>query len=146
MSYTRNLSATEVADHLNSAAIHLLRWVRIQDNTAPVGSGQLSALSVLVFGGPATIGQLADSEQVRSQTMTGVVAALESRGLVRREAHPQDRRSSVVHPTATGRTLLHDARGRRIEVLATRLATLTSRELQVLHDASGLMERVSRAA
>ena len=41
------------ADHLHSAAIHLLRTLRRSDARLGVGPAQLSALSVLVFGGPA---------------------------------------------------------------------------------------------
>ena len=40
---------------------------------------QLSALSVVVFGGPLTLGGLAEAEQVRSPTMTRIVTALETR-------------------------------------------------------------------
>jgi len=51
-----------VADRLHSAAIHLLRRVRKQDAVSGVGPAQLSALSVLVFGGPKTLGDLAAQE------------------------------------------------------------------------------------
>jgi len=37
------------ADRLHSAAIHLLRRVRKQDEASGIGPAQLSALSVLVF-------------------------------------------------------------------------------------------------
>ncbi len=42
---------TEIADRLHSAAIHLLRRVRVRDRESGIGPAQLSALSVLVFGG-----------------------------------------------------------------------------------------------
>src|SRR5215510_2529732 len=44
--------AVTVADRLHSAAIHLLRRVRKQDVATGEGPARLSALSVLVFGGP----------------------------------------------------------------------------------------------
>src|SRR5580704_13285205 len=50
-----SLSATEVADQLHSAAIHLLRRLRVHDRETNVGPAQLSALSVLVFGGPKSL-------------------------------------------------------------------------------------------
>jgi len=41
----------ETADRLHSAAIHLLRRLRVRDRESGVGPAQLSALSVLVLGG-----------------------------------------------------------------------------------------------
>ena len=75
-----------VADKLNSAMIHLLRRAAREDPAAGIGRAQLSALSVLVFGGATTLGKLAEAEHVRPPTMTRIVAALEEAGLVRKEA------------------------------------------------------------
>jgi len=49
----------EAADRLHSAAIHLLRRARRTDPLTGVSAAQLSALSVLVFGGPCMLGALA---------------------------------------------------------------------------------------
>ncbi len=65
-----------VADRLHSAAIHLLRRVRKQDVATGEGPARLSALSVLVFGGPKTLGELAAAEQVKPPTMSRIVAGL----------------------------------------------------------------------
>src|SRR2546425_11795543 len=67
----------ETADRLHSAAIHLLRRLRVRDRESGVGPAQLSALSVLVFGGPRSLGELADAEQVRPPTMSRIVAGVE---------------------------------------------------------------------
>ena len=56
-------SQVEIADLLHSAAIRLLRMVRIEDAQAGMGPAQLSALSVLVFGGAKTVTELAKLEQ-----------------------------------------------------------------------------------
>src|SRR5271169_3195797 len=64
------------ADCLHSAAIHLLRRVRKQDSASGVGPAQLSALSVLVFAGPKTLGELAAAEQVKPPTMSRIAAGL----------------------------------------------------------------------
>src|SRR6476646_2226313 len=79
-------SATEVADQLHSAAIHLLRRLRIRDRESGIGPAQLSALSVLVFGGPRSRGELADAEQVRPPTMSRIIAGLQCARLIRRQA------------------------------------------------------------
>ncbi len=77
----RAVNGEVVADALNSAMIHLLRRAAREDVAAGIGPAQLSALSVLVFGGDTTLGRLAHAEQVRPPTMTRIVAALEQAGL-----------------------------------------------------------------
>jgi len=74
----------ETADKLHSAAIHLLRRLRVRDRESGIGPAQLSALSVLVFGGPRSLGELADAEQVRPPTMSRIVSGLERARLVKR--------------------------------------------------------------
>src|SRR5450432_3141636 len=98
----------DLADRLHSAAIHLLRRLRREDDASGVPGPQLSALSVIVFGGPITLGALAAAEQVRPPTITKLVAALEDGGLVMREIDPSDRRITRVTATARGTRLLHD--------------------------------------
>src|SRR5215218_8569721 len=80
--------AFDVADRLHSAAIHLLRRLRVQDAATGVSGPRLSALSVLVFGGPRTVSALAAAEQVRVPTMTRLVQGLKREGLVTTEVDP----------------------------------------------------------
>src|SRR6188472_1054064 len=94
------VNSETVADKLNSAMIHLLRRAAREDQAAGIGPAQLSALSVLVFGGDTTLGRLAAAEHVRPPTMTRVVGALEEAGLVRKEQSADDRRSVRVTATA----------------------------------------------
>src|SRR6201997_316813 len=94
------LETMETADQLHSAAIHLLRKLRIRDRESGIGPAQLSALSVLVFGGPRSLGELADAEQVRPPTMSRIVAGLESAGLARRRKTTDKRQINL---TATPR-------------------------------------------
>src|SRR5436305_5858136 len=102
--YNRDAVA-EVADRLHSAAIHLLRHVRKQDTKTGEGPARLSALSVLVFGGPMTLGQLAAAEQVRPPTMTRIVTGLERSGLAERVQDEEDARRVKIHATAEGANL-----------------------------------------
>src|SRR5215471_17049745 len=87
-----SLEAIQVADRLHSAAIHLLRRLRVRDLASGIGPAQLSALSVLVFGGPRSLGELADAEQVRPPTMSRIVSGLERSKLVKRHATEDGRR------------------------------------------------------
>src|SRR3954452_22868690 len=97
---------TEVAFHLNSVAIHLVRRARSADQRLGVPPGQLSALSVLVFGGERTVAELAHAEQVTSPTMTRVVDGLEREGLAQRHPHPDDRRATIVRATRKGHRVM----------------------------------------
>src|SRR2546421_5682696 len=81
-----------IADRLHSAAIHLLRRLRVEDKASGLSGPRISALSVIVFRGPITMGALAEAEQVRPPTITRLVAGLERRGLVRRVRHTTDGR------------------------------------------------------
>lgn len=132
-----------VADALHSASIHLLRAVRAVDPDTGLGPARLSALSVLVFGGPQRLTRLAGLEQVRPPTMTKVVSALEDAGLARRRADPDDARAIQVEATARGRSLLLEGRRRRVSRLAGGLAHLSPGDLDVLAHAAAVMERVA---
>src|SRR5476651_500796 len=83
---------TRVADLVHGAAIRLLRFVRREDVAAGLSAPQLSALSVLVFGGPQTMSALATAEQVRPPTMSRLVDDLERLGLAERIGKQGDRR------------------------------------------------------
>src|SRR6266481_1229737 len=103
------LTAMDVADQLHSAAIHLLRRLRVRDRESGIGPAQLSALSVLVFGGPRSLGELADAEQVRPPTMSRIVAGLERAGLVNRRK-TEDGRRVRLEASARGTKILQEGR------------------------------------
>lgn len=117
-----------IADRLHSAAIHLLRRVRKQDVATGEGPARLSALSVLVFGGAKTLGDLAATEQVKPPTMSRIVAGLERSRLVEIARDPQDARRMQIRATAKGARLLQKGKQRRIEYLARNLERLTQQE------------------
>jgi DNA-binding MarR family transcriptional regulator len=132
--------AQEVADLLHSAAIHVLRRAREQDRAAKISPARLSALSVVVFRGPLTLGDLAAAEGVRSATMTGIVNGLEADGLVHRRQDDSDRRAVLVEATAKGRRLLERARAQRIDLVASKLGDLAEQDLDLLWRAAELVE------
>lgn len=136
-------AAWMIADGLHSAAIHLLRRLRVKDLASGVGPAQLSALSVLVFGGPRSLSELADAEQVRVPTMSRIVAGLERAGLVRREP-TEDKRRSRLTPTANGDRVMQEGRKRRVESLARALAALPESEREQLSRASEILREVIR--
>jgi len=134
--------AEVIADRLHSAAIHLLRRLRREDATTGLSAPRLSALSVIVFGGPVTLGELASAEQVRPPTMTRLVSALEGRGLVTREADPEDGRLTRIRATPKGRALLFRGRARRVAALTQEVRGLAPGEREELTRALAILDGV----
>ena len=135
----------DLADRLHSAAIHLLRTLRRVDDETGLTAPRLSILSVLVFAGPRTLGQLAQAEQVKPPTMTRLVDALEADGFVRRVTDKADARVTIISATKKGEALMWLGRSRRVESLAARLGALSKKELSELDHAAAMIERVARA-
>jgi DNA-binding MarR family transcriptional regulator len=134
--------ATEVADRLHSLAIHLLRKVRRQDLKSGLSAARLSALSVIVYAGPITLGRLAEAEQVRSPTMTRIVDQLVADGLAERRPSPDDARRTLVYPTEAGVRLITEGRRRRVASLAQELSKLSPDDLDRLERSTQLLEDV----
>ena len=137
-----NSAADQLADRWHSLAIHLLRRLRREDTSAGLTGPRLSALSVIVFGGPITLGDLATAEQVKPPTMTRLVRALEADGLVRRESDPRDGRVVQLRATAKGESVLSAGRARRVRKLSQPLAAMTDSERATLEDAAEILSRV----
>jgi len=140
---TRRATPPEVADRLHSATIRLLRRVRHTDDASGLTPARLSVLSVLVFAGPQTLGDLARAEQVRPPTISNLVSGLEREQLVRRTIDPEDRRIVRAAATSRGRRILERARRLRLDHLTSSLQRLSKTELATLDRAAGIMERVS---
>jgi DNA-binding MarR family transcriptional regulator len=106
---------------------------------------QLAALSALERHQAMTPGELADYEKVQPPSMTRVIAVLEERGLVRRSAHPTDRRQVVLTVTDEGRALVDRVRRRKEAWLTQRMQELSPEEVGILRAAAPILERLSQA-
>lgn len=131
--------ALAAAEAIHPAAIVLLRHVRQEDVKSGLGSAQLSALSVIVYGGPAPITTLAAAEQVSKPTMSLVVKRLEAEGLIERQSDPADARVSLIRSTSRGRRIMAQARDRRLRVLADRFATMPGEQVRLIEEAANLL-------
>jgi len=131
----------QVADMLHGAAIRLLRYVRKEDVASGITVAQLSVLSVLAYGGPQTLGALAQAEQVKPPTMSQLVSALENLQLVTRK--PLDRRSVEIALTRKGRQLLEAGRRRRLARLTNALDGLPAEQIDKLAQAAGLIVAIT---
>lgn len=131
-----------VADRLHSAAIHLLRRVRKEDSSSGEGPARLSALSVLVFGGPKTLGELAVAEQVKPPTMSRIVAGLERSRLIEITQDPADGRRLCIRASGKGARLLQAARQKRVALLAAELRKLPQEKFMELQDAVEVLRQL----
>ena len=134
----------KLAEALHSASIHLLRRLRKEDAATGLSPARLSALSVVVFGGPLRISELARAEQVKTPTMTPIVSALEAEGLIVRKADAKDARASILSATAKGQKLMAEGRARRIAKLAAQLRALPASDRAVLEKAAVLLQKLTR--
>ena len=133
-----------LATALHSAAIHLLRRLRHTDEALGISPARLSALSVIVFGGPLNLRELAAAEQVTAPSMSRIVTALEAAGLVSRAPDPEDGRAIRLEATAEGRRVMFLGRERRVEALAAQLRTLTPADLAALASALEVLQRLEQ--
>jgi len=131
------------ASDLNSAAIHLLRALRATDRAAGLTPARLSALSVLVFGGPSPLGRLARTEDVAGPTMTRIVDGLCDLGLAERRPHPDGGRLVLVAATAEGERVMRVARQARIDTIVAALRGLPAADRAAIAAASPALLRLA---
>lgn len=136
------------AARLNSFAIHLLRGLHEVDARSGLTPSRLSALSVLHFAGPRSLGRLARDEEVTSATMSRLVDALCELGLAVRSAHEDNARMVTVSATPAGSALMEAAAARRTAVIAGALADLPPAQRRAVLAATPYLdplERLTRA-
>jgi DNA-binding MarR family transcriptional regulator len=131
----RNSERRRVAGRLHSAAIRVLRYAREADRESPLGPAQLSALSVLVYGGASNLRDLAETEAVSAPTMTRIVQALQRGGYVRLARSPEDARASIVRATPKGMAALERARTARLDLIESLLERHSPAEVAALDQA-----------
>ncbi|EFH84430.1 MarR family winged helix-turn-helix transcriptional regulator [Ktedonobacter racemifer] len=136
----------DIANRLHSVAIHLLRRARQEDLLTGLAPARLSALSVIGFGGPCTVTDLAEAEQVAVPTISRIVAALVAQRLVERQENAHDRRTIHLVATPKGMDVLREGRRRRTAQLGTMLAQFTTVEQATIAEAVTLMERMLHSA
>ena len=135
-------NSADIANRLHSLAIHLLRRVRQEDPLTGLSPARLSALSVIGFGGPRTISELAEAEQVAVPTISRIVAALVEEELIERQVDESDRRTIHLTATSKGMEVLREGQRRRTEQLGKLLARLTSAEQTIVAQAIDSLEKI----
>jgi len=134
----------ELASRLRSSVARLGRRLRqegmVNQEATP---SQLTAIATLFRTGPMTLGELAGAERVKPPTMTRIVAALEERGLVRREPSGDDRRVVHVVLTDEGHRAHEEYRKRRDAWLRGKLSQLTAPERHTLAWAAEILGQMA---
>ena len=133
---------TELASALRLSLLRAARRIRSQRVNTTATLSQLSALATVRKCGPLSAGEIAAIERVQPPSMTKILALLESSGWVKRAAHPDDRRQSIVSITPAGRALLEEETRARDEWLSKRLVEFSEAELQILRDAVAVLDRL----
>jgi DNA-binding MarR family transcriptional regulator len=108
-----------------------------------LGLSEAQGRLLIQLEAPAPMGHLAEHLDCDASNITGLVDRMEGRGLVRRVANPEDRRSRLVEVTAEGRRL-RDAIEQRIAADRPSIAALSpadQRELRRLLDHLHEVER-----
>jgi DNA-binding MarR family transcriptional regulator len=89
-----------------------------------MSAAEWKSLGALEQHGPLTAGRLAELSGFTTGAITGIVDRLERAGYVRRERHPSDRRSVIIHPLR-----LHEVKARVAPIfgsLAKRMAQISA--------------------
>ena len=139
-------SIEDIAARLRVVVRLLYRRVQTETGEGSPTRSEAAALSWLDERGPMNLGALAELEQVRQQSMSQSVDALEERGWARRSPDPNDRRQVVVSLTDAGRGALETGRGvRQAWIVDAMRRLLDEKERATLTQSLDLLERIARA-
>lgn len=141
---TEHPQAEAVAAELLVGVGLLVRRLRRRRVDGDLSIPETSALARIDREGPITSSGLAKLDQISPQSMGVTVASLEARGLVARQADPDDGRRSLLTLTEAGAVVLGDRRSARTLLFAEVIAAeLTDAEIDQLRAAAPLIERLA---
>src|SRR6478735_1156036 len=145
MDQTITEPAAVAARELRVVFGRLRRRLREVSGDSELTPSQASVLSRLDKDGAATASALATAERVRPQSVAATLAALDARGLVRRDPDPHDGRRQLVSLSNEGRARLAGDRLAREEWLARALQDgYTDAERRTILDALVLLDRLTQ--
>jgi len=131
----------DAVERFHHLAIALLRSLRKVDEASGLAGPRASALSVLVFRGAQSLGELAAAEGVKPPTMSRLVKAMQAEGLVETEAAKHDQRAVRIAASARGRRLMLRGREKRLAALRELLRDASAEERKALEMVVGLLGR-----
>jgi DNA-binding MarR family transcriptional regulator len=135
-----------IATGLHRASLRLGRQLRSTRGYGTLSNSKLIVVGLLQRNGAMTGAGLAGELGIQPQSLTRLLAGLESEGLIRRNPDPADGRQMLISLTAKGsQTLAADMLERRRRLADAMERVLTPAERDVLRVASELMEKVAAA-
>ena len=137
-----NHDPVTLANDLRPILLRLARHLRAEADTRGLTAGQVSILVAIQFHPGITAQQLADREALSGAGVSGHLARLEGRKLLRRE-RAEDGRRIGLFLTGEGERLLALVREERTKWLAGRLADVTAEDRQAIGAAIAALNRVS---
>jgi DNA-binding MarR family transcriptional regulator len=137
-------AAMDVAIEVRRSVTRLARRLRAERVDHGVPSSHVSVLGHLLRCGTLTASAIAELERVQPQSVTRILAELESGGLIRRDKGTVDRRQFLITITEAGRDLLVRDAQRQDSWLAATIGTqLTEAERDLLGIAARLLARLA---
>lgn len=135
--------ALRAAGDIRVAVGRLLRRLREVSTGDELTPAQASVLARVGKGEASTAARLAEVENVRPQSMSTTIAALERMGLLERHADPGDGRRQIVVLTAAGRDADDNNHRARTEWLTeTVVERLTEDECATLIEAARVIDKL----
>jgi DNA-binding MarR family transcriptional regulator len=136
-------STAEIVSRLRRVVRVLNRRAQAETGVGSPTRSQQAVLAWLDEHDTVTPTALATLEQVRPQSMSQTLDALERSALIARTGHPSDRRQVLISLTPSGKTALERGRKLRQEWLEKAVnARLSADEQRVLAAAIPLLERI----
>ncbi len=138
---TAKASSLDTA-RLGSAVAALTRSTR-REISLPLGASSIAALVTVETHGPIRLGDLARHEGVTPATLSRIVAVLDDEGYVVRTSDADDRRSSWLEISPSGRVLLDGVRREHAHAMARRAERLTPEQARALTAALDALETLA---
>lgn len=136
-------SGDALAHDLRVAVLRLARRIRSNRVDTSLSLSQLSALAVLDVYGPMSAGDLAALESVQPPTLTKVLALLVDRGLITRDADPDDKRAVRLAVTPAGHEVVEAEKQARDVWMSDVLDGLDSADRALLEQAVPVLDRLA---
>jgi DNA-binding MarR family transcriptional regulator len=134
----------KVAGELRGAMARLGRRLRAERISNGLSLNRLSLLGQLYANGPMTATALAAAERLQPQSLTRMLARLESDELIVRRPDADDRRQVLIDVTQEGIAVLtEDSRRREAWLAGVMAERLTPTERELVRLAAGLMDRLA---
>lgn len=131
-----------VAD-IRRGVLRLARRLRSERPEGALTGNKVTVLAHLRRHGPSTPGQIAAADGQQPQSLTRTFQELQRAGLIRRDRSNRDGRESILSLTPAGAVELRRDMAHRDAWLADALLDLTDAEVEILHVASGLLDRLA---